>query len=121
MHLKKRIIAVQGNCDSEVDQMLLDFPIMQDHQYLFIDGRTVFITHGHHYDETSLPPLKVGDIFIYGHLHIPVLKQAQGIYIMNPNSVSLPKEGVSGYGVYEDGVLYLKDLEGQILKSIRLE
>lgn len=119
--LKECIIAVRGNCDSEVDQMLLDFPIMQDHQYLFIDGRTFFVTHGHHYHEDALPPLKTGDVFIYGHLHLPILKQEHGIYILNPNSISLPKEGSSGYAIYEEGMLYLKDIEGNILKSQVLE
>lgn len=108
---KAKIISVRGNCDAEVDQMMLEFPCLQDYSVIFLDGHRFFITHGHLFDKNHLPPLEVGDIFVHGHYHVPMLENKDGIVIMNPNSVSLPKQGVSSYGIYENHHLYIYTLD----------
>ena len=87
-----RILCVRGNCDTEVDQMVLDFPLLADYAWLVDDGRRLFLTHGHKFSPESLPPLAKGDVFVYGHTHIPVLREQDDITILNPGSVSIPKE-----------------------------
>ncbi|QEN04943.1 phosphodiesterase [Thiospirochaeta perfilievii] len=89
--VKGEIIAIRGNCESEVDQMVLDFPITGDYSYLYNGSRKIFITHGHKYSKESLPPLKDGSIFLYGHTHIPDGSCLDGIYSLNPGSITLPK------------------------------
>ncbi len=119
---KEKIIAVRGNCDSEVDQMLLQYPIMGDYTTLFLDNKRIFATHGHIYGEDNLPDMSQGDIFIYGHTHLPVAYEKNGIYILNPGSISLPKGGnKNSYGLFENGFFYIKDLDGEILKEINLK
>lgn len=113
--LKNEILCVRGNCDTEVDQMVLDFPILAEYCLLELDGHTVFATHGHHYNPQTLPPLKNGDILLNGHTHIPANKDMGGYIYMNPGSVAIPKEGSAhGYMIY-DGQFIWKDLEGSIL------
>lgn len=114
---KDSIIAVRGNCDAEVDQMVLDFDVMSTYTRLYIDGRCFFLTHGHHYDREHLPSLNKGDVFVYGHYHIPVLDEDNGIYIVNPNSVSLPKQGEKGYAIYDNNKITLYNLEKNIIKT----
>lgn len=101
---KDTLLCVRGNCDTEVDQMVLDFPILADYCLLELDGHTIFATHGHHYNPQSLPPLKQGDILLTGHTHIPA-NEDMGTYIyMNPGSVAIPKEGSAcGYMLYDNG------------------
>ena len=118
---KDKIISVRGNCDSEVDQMLLEFPILSDYSILYIDGYRFFITHGHHYDEDHLPSLSKNDVLIYGHYHVPIAKKKEDIYIFNPSSISLPKASVNSYGVYENKTFYIKDLDGNVLETLELE
>lgn len=119
---KDKIIAVRGNCDSEVDQMLLDFPIMGDYSTLFYKGKRIFATHGHIYSEDNLPKINKGDIFIYGHTHIPVAKEEAGIIILNPGSTSLPKNGnLNSYGIFDEDMFYVKSLDKEIIKSIKLK
>ena len=90
--LKDKIVAVRGNCDAEVDQMMFDFPMMSDYALLESGPETFFLTHGHLWNETRLPPLGIGSILAHGHTHIPELKQlACGLTIFNPGSVALPK------------------------------
>ena len=109
-------LAVRGNCDAEVDQMVLPFPIMADSATLRDEatGRTLFFTHGHvygpglHNSVERLPPLSNGDALVYGHTHIKVLEQLPlpdggTITVFNPGSVGIPKDGSYSYGVYEDG------------------
>lgn len=116
--IKNELLCVRGNCDTEVDQMVLSFPILADYCLLELDGRTVFATHGHLYNPQNLPPLKEGDILLNGHTHIPA-NQNMGTYTyMNPGSVSLPKEGSKrGYMIY-DGAFTWKALDGTPLSSI---
>lgn len=109
--LKTRIVAVRGNCESEVDQMVLEFPVLGDYSYYNIDGRTIFITHGHGYAPENLPPLESGDIFLSGHTHLPVAKEEKSIYICNPGSISLPKGGYEpSYGILNKKGFVVKEL-----------
>ena len=83
--LRNDILAVRGNCDTEVDQMVLDFPVLADYAYLSVDGISIFVTHGHNYNTSKLPPLAKGDILLHGHTHVPVaLKFGDENYYINP-------------------------------------
>ena len=102
---KDRIIAVRGNCDAEVDQMMFEFPMMSDYAVLDAGTETFFLTHGHLWNEFRLPPIGMGTVLVHGHTHVPEQKKLTcGLTIFNPGSVSLPKGGSScGFG-YFDGV-----------------
>jgi putative phosphoesterase len=116
-----KIIAVRGNCDSEVDQMVLTFPLSAPYSFILYGGKRLFLTHGHIYNENSLPKLAPGDVFLYGHTHIPVAKKTGGITIINPGSISLPKDGnPETYGVLEDNVFSIKRLDGTVFKQIEI-
>lgn len=119
--LKNQILCVRGNCEAEVDQMVLDFPVLADYALLVDSGLTVFATHGHVYNEKNLPPLADGTILLHGHTHIPVCRDHEadenhGAYTyMNPGSVSIPKEGSHhGYMIWEGKSFTWKDLDGQV-------
>ena len=119
--IKEEICAVRGNCDTEVDQMVLEFPILADYSLLAADGLRLYATHGHVYNEQHMPPLMAGDILIHGHTHIYEIKKTGEHVILNPGSVSIPKGGnTPTYGILEDRVFSVRDLDGQILKSIEL-
>ena len=112
------ILAVRGNCDAEVDQMVLTFPIMADYAVMPVRERLLFITHGHLFNNETLPPLKQGDILLHGHTHVSVLEDHGTHVYMNPGSVSLPKPGhPHGYMTLEDGLFTWKDLEGGTLRT----
>lgn len=113
-----KIIAVRGNCDAEVDQMVLDFNVRKDYEIFDVDGHHFFISHGHIYNEEKLPQLQDGDIFAYGHIHKPVAKKQNHIFIINPSSISLPKEGENSYGVYEKDTFTIYTFNKQIVKTI---
>ena len=119
--LKKDIIAVRGNCDSEVDQMVLDFPMRSDYALMDVDQHHFFMTHGHLFNEDQLPLLNENDILIYGHFHKPLAKKENGIYILNPSSISLPKEGNNSYGIYESNEFLIKEFSGQVVKAIKFD
>mgnify|MGYP000318798074 FL=1 len=108
------LLCVRGNCEAEVDQMVLDFPVMADYALLNLGERLVFVTHGHLFNEQQLPPLKKGDILLHGHTHIPACREmANGAMYLNPGSVSLPKEDSwHGYMTLEDGAFLWKDMDG---------
>ena len=111
--VKDELLCVRGNCDTEVDQMVLQFPILADYAYLSVDGLTVFATHGHKFNTSAQPPLKKGDILLHGHTHVPTVQEFGGgnVY-MNPGSTSIPKEGSpKSYILYENGVFSFCDLE----------
>lgn len=110
---KRRITAVRGNCDSEVDQMLLEFPILSDYATLLEGGRRFFLTHGHHWNPGNPPPLERGSVLACGHTHIPELKTLEnGLISFNPGSTSLPKRGFDpSYGFYSDGKLQILSLD----------
>lgn len=108
-----RVIAVRGNCEAEVDQMVLDFPCLADSALVMdSDGRELFCTHGHvfgagmHNSVDNAPVLPAGSALVYGHTHIKVNEESQkhpGLWLFNPGSVSIPKDGTHSYGIYEDG------------------
>ena len=119
----EKIIAVRGNCDSVGDQMLLDFPIMADFSSLYADDVRFFLTHGHLWNESNLPPLPKNAVLVHGHTHIPELKRlAGGVVIFNPGSVSRPKRGLpASFGTYEDGGLRVLELEsGEVMMELEL-
>ena len=115
---KKPLLCVRGNCDTEVDQMVLSFPILADYAYLSLDGLRIFATHGHKFNTDSLPPLAKGDILLHGHTHVPVAIEfgEENLYI-NPGSLSIPKENSpKSYILYENGVFSFRTLDGEEYK-----
>ncbi len=110
---KNEFCCVRGNCDTEVDQMVLEFPILADYMLLLERGKTLFLTHGHHHNILTPPPLAEGDILIHGHTHVlTVTPFGNGNLYINPGSVTLPKEGnPKSYMTYEDGVFTIKDMD----------
>ncbi|MBR0359850.1 MAG: phosphodiesterase [Clostridia bacterium] len=103
--LKDEIVCVRGNCDAEVDQMVLDFPIMSDKARMSIEGgHKMYFTHGHIYSVDNFPDAEKGDIVVQGHTHIPMDEMRNGIRRVNPGSVSLPKGGSDHQCLlYDDG------------------
>lgn len=109
--IKDKILCVRGNCDTEVDQMVLEFPVMADYAVLNIDGTVMYLTHGHHYNPDNLLPMNNGEILLYGHTHIPKDEIVNGIRCINPGSVSIPKENSNNsYVIFENGKFEFKKL-----------
>ena len=108
------VLGVRGNCDAEIDQVVLNFPMTAEYCLLFAGGRTVFATHGHIYNMSSPPPLHTGDILLHGHTHVPCWESfGDGQLYLNPGSVSLPKEdSPRGYMLLTDREIVWKDLSG---------
>lgn len=120
---KDKIIAVRGNCDSEVDQMLLDFPMMSDfHWVLLATGQRLFLTHGHLYNKDHASPLKAGDIMLHGHTHLPQAQWEDDIVVVNPGSVTIPKGGhEASYATWVNGTVEVKTLASQtVIASLTL-
>lgn len=117
---KESIICVRGNCDSEVDQMVLDFPILSDYSSLFLEeleGRMIYLAHGHH----TIPTVKKGDIIVSGHTHIPLAKEKDGIFYINPGSVSIPKGGFpNSYCLYSEKTFSIRDFSGNELMKLTI-
>lgn len=112
---KENIIAVRGNCEAEVDQMMLEFPVLADYAIICDGKNTIFATHGHIYNEEKLPPLSKGTYLLNGHTHIPAIRKYEAYTYVNPGSVSIPKNGSTrGYMVYEKGEFIRKSLDGKI-------
>ena len=108
------ILCVRGNCDTEVDQMVLQFPILADYAWIVPEGCSIFATHGHIYHTNHLPPLRRGDILLHGHTHVPAWEDHGEYRYFNPGSVSIPKEGSHrGYMMLEDGGFTWKTLDGE--------
>ena len=118
--LAKEVLCVRGNCDSEVDQMVLAFPMMADYALLHVDGVSIFATHGHLYHKDQLPPLPAGEILLHGHTHVPVCEQGEGYTYLNPGSLSIPKENSPhGYMTFEAGVFTWKTIDGEAWKEYK--
>lgn len=118
---KENLLCVRGNCDAEVDQMVLEFPILADYALLVLEDRNFYLSHGHIYQEGNLPPLQKGDIFVYGHTHVLRAEKKEGRIYLNPGSVSLPKEGnPPTYGVLEEGSFRIRTLEGETVRELKL-
>ena len=105
-----RISAVRGNCDSEVDQMVLDFPCMSDSTTVIVDGVRLFCTHGHVFTPDKPPRLPEGTLFLSGHTHVKTNEIRDGIRFVNPGSVALPKDGSHSFAVFENGEVTLHEL-----------
>ena len=120
---KENIIAVRGNCDTEVDQMVLSFPILADYAVIYADGITVYATHGHNHNLEKLPPLSRGDMLLHGHTHVLCAKPfGECSYYLNPGSVTLPKEGnPKTYAILENGVFTVKDFNKSVVLSVDLK
>jgi uncharacterized protein len=117
-----KIIAVRGNCDSEVDDMVLDFPIMSTYSMVFFENIRLFLTHGHIYNETSMPPLTKSNVFLYGHTHIPRAEKKDDLFFINPGSISLPKDGhPNSFCILKDNIFQIKDFENNLLKQIVID
>ncbi len=118
---KEKILAVRGNCDSEVDQMVLQFPMMQDSLVMYLENRQVFITHGHLFSMDKPPLLNKGDVLINGHFHIGEIKETDDFIYLNPGSVSLPKNDFRGYLIYRDGVFSLKTFDNEVKAMVDIK
>ena len=113
--IKEKLFCVRGNCDTEVDQMVLPFPILADYAVLPIGDRLLYATHGHVYNGSHLPPLQSGDILLHGHTHVPLCDVHEYVTILNPGSTSIPKEGSwHGYMTLEDGQFRWVDFDGNV-------
>ena len=113
-NLKSLILAVRGNCDTEVDQMVLEFPILADYAVIATDKRLIYATHGHNFNNSSLPPLMADDILLHGHTHVPAWEEYATHTYVNPGSVSIPKEGSPhSYLLLTDEGFTWKDLDGE--------
>lgn len=119
--VKDKLLAIRGNCDTEVDQMVLNFPVLADYAW-FTDGtHTFYLSHGHVYHEGNLPPMQEDEIFVYGHTHVLRAEKKDGRVYLNPGSVSLPKEGnIPTYAVLRDGVFTIKGFDGTVVKELAL-
>lgn len=118
--IKEDLCVVRGNCDAEVDQMVLEFPIMADYAILYWENKMIYATHGHKYSMDNLPPMKDGDIFIQGHTHILKAEMLDHKILLNPGSVSLPKENnEQTYGIMEQGAFLIKNFSQEVIKNLR--
>ena len=119
--LKNEIYAVRGNCEAEVDQMVLEFPVMADYFIFIENGKAVYATHGHIYNADHLPPMKEGDVLLHGHTHVLKAERREGYTLLNPGSVSIPKEGnPNTYAVMENGLFEIRDFAGNTVRSISI-
>lgn len=114
---RDKILAVRGNCDTEVDQMVLNFPILADYAYISLDGLEVFLTHGHKYNTETPPPLREGEILLHGHTHVLACTEfGDRNFYLNPGSAALPKQGnPRTYMVYENRTFTVKDFLGNVI------
>lgn len=119
---KDIIIAVRGNCDAEVDQMVLDFPIMTESRYIEADGIRMFATHGHVYNQENPPRLSRGEILIHGHTHIPKCERfGDENFCLNPGSVAIPKGNYApSYIIYEDKKFRIVSISGEEIYALEL-
>lgn len=110
---REKLLCVRGNCDAEVDQMVLEFPVLADYAVLPVGRRLIYATHGHIYHVKNLPPLAPGDVLLHGHTHVPAWTEfGQGNFYLNPGSVSIPKENSPhSYMTLEENTMQWKELE----------
>lgn len=112
---KDEILCVRGNCEAEVDQMVLPFPVLAEYGVMPLEDHLLFFTHGHHYNEQTPPLLKKGDILLNGHFHVPACREHDTFLYMNPGSVSIPKENSkNSYMTLKKGCFQWKDMDGNI-------
>lgn len=120
--MSEELLCVRGNCEAEVDDMVLDFNVLADYALLFNNGRTFFLTHGHKFNLENMPKLKKGDVLFNGHTHVSkIIETENGIIYANPGSVSIPKENTPrGYIILTDEKLIHKNLSGDVLEEISI-
>lgn len=111
--LRNEILCVRGNCDTEVDQMVLDFNVLCEQGCLYVNDRNLLIMHGHQLDG-KLPPLKDGDYLLCGHTHVPKCERHETYTYMNPGSVSIPKENSENSYMILSDYFYWKNLDGDV-------
>lgn len=117
-----RILCVRGNCDSEVDQVVLQFPMMSDYAIVSLEDRSIFVTHGHVFNESHLPPMNFGDILLHGHTHVACCVKHETYTYMNPGSVSIPKgDTPHSYMTLENGVFLWKGLDGTVYRRVEIK
>lgn len=116
---KSDLLCVRGNCEAEVDQMVLDFPVLAEYAVFSMGKHMLFATHGHVFHPKNLPPLKPGDILLNGHTHVPACEKIGKVMYLNPGSIAIPKEdSVHGYMLWEEQDFYWKDIEtGQCYRT----
>lgn len=120
---KAKLCCVRGNCEAEVDQMVLEFPVLADYCILPVGQKLVYATHGHSYNTKNPPPLMPGDILLHGHTHIPAWQEfGEGNLYLNPGSLSIPKENSShSYMTLEEGLFRWKELEsGEVYHEVKV-
>jgi len=108
---KEKILCVRGNCEAEVDQMVLPFPCMEESAQVLLENIQLYLTHGHHHSPDHLPPLAAGSIFLSGHTHVKLDEMRRGIRCLNPGSVSIPKDGSHSCLIFADGEFAFRILE----------
>ena len=120
-----QIYGVRGNCEAEIDQKVLNFPMSAEYALLPLGGRLIFATHGHVYNEKHLPPLKPGDILLHGHTHIKEMRwlgERGDILYLNPGSLSIPKDDDRhSYMIWEDHTFTIKEMNGHEIHQITLD
>lgn len=117
--LKDKIIAVRGNCEAEVDQMVLEFPCMAEYSLIMNEGKRFFLTHGHHFNPEHLPALSGFDAFLYGHTHLYQLEKKGSLILFNPGSIAIPKGGNEAtFGLLDDKSIELYRLDGTLVKKL---
>ena len=119
--IKEKILCVRGNCEAEVDSLMLDFPIMAEYCILYAKNRLIFATHGHHFGEKTPPPHTKGDILLNGHTHVPACREYEDYVYMNPGSVSIPKENSQhAYMLLTDDGFVWKTFDGETYMEYKL-
>jgi putative phosphoesterase len=119
--MSDEILTVRGNCEAEVDDMVLDFNVLAEYAIFYHGKRMLFLTHGHKFNPQNLPKLKKGDVLFNGHTHVSKIEELGDILYVNPGSVSIPKEGTPrGYIIVDDEKITHKTLEGQIVAEYSL-
>jgi len=120
--VKDDVLCVRGNCEAEVDQMVLDFPVMADYAVMSFGKKLIYITHGHVYNSDNLPPMRPGDILLHGHTHIPACEEHESHVYLNPGSVSIPKNGSPhSYMTFENGLFLWKSANGDIFREYQIK
>ena len=120
--IKDHILAVRGNCDCEVDQMVLSFPLLADYALVEWEGLTLYATHGHLWNEECLPPMAEGTVLLNGHFHLPAARNHGSWHYINPGSTSIPKDGSVGSYLTLEGCMFTwKDMDGQAYQTYRVE
>ena len=121
-HYKDSILAVRGNCDAEIDQMVLEFPMMGDYIQLYADGHDFLVTHGHLFNEHSMIPHAPGTVLVHGHTHVKAAMKLGDIWYLNPGSVTMPKDDDKhSYLIYENNRFTFKELSGNVISTFELK